>query len=163
MYEPLRPFGDQATRIGRTALYSRNPRRRQRHQLAIYMAFYVMLGAFRQCPESGAGVLAEAVYGPGSSRRERGYQQGLPRSSLGKDDGNNLSAIQMAEWLGEIEVHVMVDVVLVGFREIGGGGGGGGENFVSLNAVVLQQHLDELVRGLSTDGKGGVPITLVRG
>lgn len=76
----------------------------------------------------------------------------------------------MAEWLSDVEVHVMVDVVLVGFHErdganAGGGGSagaGGAGNYVALDAAVVQEYLGELARGLSTDAAGGVPITVVR-
>lgn len=96
-------------------------------------------------------------------------------SSLEATDGEVLlSAHQMSKWLSDVEVHVMVDVVLVGFHERDGanaGGGGGGTsgtgagaagNFVALDAAVVQEYLGELARGLSTDGAGGVPITVVR-
>lgn len=68
----------------------------------------------------------------------------------------------------------MVDVILVGFHERDGAGGGGGGvsgsgadaagagNFVALDTAVVQEYLSELARGLSTDGAGGVPITVVR-
>ncbi|CAM9413941.1 unnamed protein product, partial [Laminaria digitata] len=95
-------------------------------------------------------------------------------SGLEATDGEVLlSAHQMADWLGEVEVHVMVDVILVGFHERDGAGGGGGGfsgsgadaagagNFVALDAAVVQEYLSELARGLSTDGAGGVPITVV--
>lgn len=71
-----------------------------------------------------------------------------------------LSAAQMAQWLGEVEVHVMIDVVLVGFHEKGARDGAG-DTFVALDASILQQHLSEIVQGLSPKHKGGVPITVV--
>lgn len=68
----------------------------------------------------------------------------------------------MMRWLDEVEVQVRVNVVLVGFAEKGGGGSEG-EGFVELDAATLQRHLDDkLVRGLSADSNGGVPIAVVR-
>lgn len=71
---------------------------------------------------------------------------------------DELSADHMAQWLDEAEVHVMVNVVLVGFR---GEGADTDWNPVALDEVTLRNHLLELVRGLSTDGSGGVPLTVV--
>lgn len=100
-------------------------------------------------------------------------------SSLEATDGEVLlSAHEMVERLSEVEVHVMVNVFLIGFNERGRASAGGGasgagagaagpgaadaEKFVALDAADVQAYLGELARGLSTDGAGGVPITVVR-
>lgn len=95
----------------------------------------------------------------------------MPRTTAGRavrgDDEDadfQLSAAQMVERLGEVEVHVMVDVVLVGFHGKGArddSSSAGDASFVTLDKSILQQHLGEIVRGLSPDGKGGVPLTVV--
>lgn len=128
---------------------------------------------------------ASTTRGGGGGGGKKGGLWGRGESELEATDGEvQLSAHQMAEWLDEVEVHVMVDVVLVGFHERDGGGPGGGASgggvsdagagaggagagagsagsFVALDATVVQEYLGELARGLSTDGAGGVPITVV--
>lgn len=87
----------------------------------------------------------------------------MAATGVGRGNGDadlQLSAAQMAQWLGEVEINVMVDVVLVGFHEKDARDGLR-DTFVALDDSILQEHLDEIVRGLSLDGKGGVPITVV--
>lgn len=111
------------------------------------------------------------VGGKGGPRSDRGPRKDLSSGTgndTGGDNDDNLSVKHMVEWLGEVEVHVMVNVVLVGFHERRGGGGerggeGGsvGMNFVSLDGRLLQEHLNELARSLSIDVRGGTPFTVV--
>lgn len=151
-----------------------NRQRHRRRRLAS-VALCSILSAFRQTRASGpcsgaaltSAVVAAVASAAGTSTQpssrapgEEGYEREL------------LSARDMSDWLVKsagASMTVDVDVVLVGFhkadvaraqQEEATSGGSG--NRVVLDEKTLQWHFNALVEGLSTDGKGGVPMILVR-
>lgn len=93
---------------------------------------------------------------------------GANTQAFGGGAANNmLSARDMSDRLGETRFDVHVDVVLVGFSKVAAAGptedARGTAHGLVLDEQNLQLHLNKLVEGLSVDGKGGVPFTVVRG
>lgn len=174
-------FSTRRALVTKTPLYSPafgkirasvNRQRHRCHRLAS-VALSSMLSMFRPTRTislfSGA-TLTSAIVAAVASATDA---NALPPSWAPTADGDQskLSALDMSDWLVEsadASITVDVDVVLVGFHETdvdhvhqGEGESGGSGNGVILDEKTLERHFDALVEGLSTDGKGGVPLILV--